>query len=116
MYDDDGTCLVCGLEDAPEDHEHEAEIMRDGWRGQYLAPTLVLDIDAITPAGSVPSDVLKAASRWLDTMGPAVDETAEDDCTLVLDWLSDHDYALLDEHGWLLVQDDGYAIYRAVSA
>lgn len=108
MFDDDGTCMVCGLENAPEDHFHDADILRDGARGQYLSPTFVLDAYGLLNLKD--DELTNAASRWLDEMGHGGSAT-EDDYDHVLDSLSNLE-SDLDSAGFVVSWDDGYVIWK----
>jgi len=108
-------CEVCGIETA-EDHDHSADavVIRDGWRGQYLAPTEVLDIADLVGEDNVPQDVRDAADRWLTQMAASSSDgqEGEDDADTVLDWLTEQGESLLWDAGYSILSEDGYVIYR----
>ncbi len=106
-------CEVCG-EDLTGglEHEHEAIIIRDGARGQYLAPTFVLDVADLVGIDKVPADVRAAAAAWLDQMGARGIDVQDFDAELVLDWVSTRASSLLADAGYTDISDDGYVIYK----
>lgn len=122
---EDTECPICGADlptDGTEstmdtwwaDHEHtdSVVVVRDGWHGQYLAPTLVLDVHDLTD--KVPADVRTIAERWLGSMGPdaPIEEVSGNDADVVLDFVTYHADDLLDGAGYVLDSEDGYTIYQ----
>jgi len=112
---EDFECIVCDAKgEQPSGHEHEAVVIRDGWRGQFLAPTAVLDIEEFGIA--VPSEVLAEAKRWLAEMDERDDRQEHHDeepfTDLVLDWLSEQGESALYDAGYVIVWEDGYVIYK----
>lgn len=131
IWEDADSCPICGA-DVPStvkyagslidafwaDHEHfdAVEIVRDGWRGQYLTPTFVGDVSDLVGADKVPNEVRAAADVWLASMGPASPdvEPSADDVETVLDWTTYHADSILADAGYLADWDDGYIIYKLV--
>ena len=105
-------CQVCGEEGDFLDHGHVDVVSRDGWRGQYLGDTFVLDVRDILGESAVDIEVARAAARRIREMHymDAHDST-EQDAELVYEAIDDLEQKLFVE-GYVAVWDDGYVIYK----
>jgi hypothetical protein len=87
----------------------EPVVIRDGWRGQYLVPTFILDTEDIIP-GTVETDILELAEKWLAQMDDYSLPSLTDDENEAVMWDVDFCERALYEAGFIVEWDDGYTI------
>jgi hypothetical protein len=105
-------CTIChGSGDREHDHSGDVAVMRDGWRGQFLAPTFVLDVHDLT--SKVPSRMRDIAERYLAQMGMVTlgEETTVEEYEELSDYVTYSADSLLADAGYLAHWEDGYVIY-----